>query len=382
VDSLAPFLPGLALSERFFHQAVAPLLAQHLPALRYGAARLGTGSEVLGFDTPQSRDHDWGPQVELYVAEADGSDELRARIGRLMADELPFEIEGYPTHFATPDVDGGQMAITRQRPIAHKVRVTTARDFFVRYLGVDPLLPRGLTPVEWLAIPEQRLRTVTSGAVFRDDLGELARARAALAYYPHDVWLYLLAAQWRRIEQEEAFVGRCGDVGDDLGSRVVTARLVRELMRLAFLLERQYAPYSKWFGTAFGQLDCASRLQPSLTAALAADSWRERERHLGAAYALVAELHNGLGITEPLPTAVSPFHGRPYLVIHGGRFAAAIQQRIVDPEVRRLPRCAGSTSQWVDSTDMQWTHWYGPLRRLYGEVGDLERVLFGPGRTS
>lgn len=35
-------------------------------------------------------------------------------------------------------------------------------------------------------------------------------------------------------------------------------------MQICFLMERQYAPYPKWFGSAFGQLDCASHLKPVL----------------------------------------------------------------------------------------------------------------------
>ena len=34
-------------------------------------------------------------------------------------------------------------------------------------------------------------------------------------------------------------------------------------MRLAFLMERQYAPYAKWLGPAFARLACAPRLTPS-----------------------------------------------------------------------------------------------------------------------
>jgi hypothetical protein len=84
------------------------------------------------------------------------------------------------------------------------------------------------------------------------------------------VWRWLLASQWRRIAQEEAFVGRAAEVGDDLGSRVVTARLVRDLMRLCLLLERAYAPYSKWLGSAFARLDAAGEVGPWLAIALAA----------------------------------------------------------------------------------------------------------------
>jgi hypothetical protein len=374
VQTSVAFLPGLELSRRFFREAVEPILDRHFPQLRYGAGRLAHGSDVLGFDTPQSRDHDWGPQVGIFLAEEDYSDELADKIKHVMADELPFEVAGYPTHFALNPDGTDHMANTTERPLTHKVQPATARRFFNNYLGVDPLKVNGLTAIEWLAIPEQHVRTVVSGGVYRDDLGELQAARQTLGWYPQDVWLYLLAAQWRRIAQEEAFVGRCGDVGDELGSRVVAARLVREIMRLCFLMERQYAPYSKWFGTAFARLECAPRIAPSLTEALAADNWRDRERALSTAYATVAVMHNALDITEPLPTAVSGFFNRPYQVIHGDVFWQAIQLRISDAEVKRLPRAVGSIAQWVDSTDAIWSQWFGPFRRLYDEVAELERA--------
>ena len=38
---------------------------------------------------------------------------------------------------------------------------------------------------------------------------------AAVGTYPTDVWLFLVAAQWQRISQAEAFVGRCGTTGND-----------------------------------------------------------------------------------------------------------------------------------------------------------------------
>ena len=352
------------------------MLDRHFAHLRLGAGRLGTGSDVLGFDTPRSMDHDWGPQLTLFLAEADYSEDLADEIRRVLGDELPFEVAGIPTHFEpfpdlgmTPDgrlLHGGQMAASHQRPIRHKVSIVTVRRFCLGYLGIDPLDPAGLPAAAWLAMPEQHLRTVTVGAVFRDDLGELTRARAVLRWYPHDLWLYLLAAQWRRIEQEEPFMARCGDVGDELGSRLEAARLAREVMHLCFLMERQYAPYPKWFGTAFSRLACAERVGPGLSAALAADSWQERERHLSSAYEVIAEMHNALGITDPIAPHVSPFHDRPYLVIHADRFWQAIQARITDAEVLRLPQHLGSITQWVDSTDVEsYPRWFAPLRALY-----------------
>ncbi len=194
--------------------------------------------------------------------------------------------------------------------------------------------------------------TVTAGRVYHDGLGKLNEIRQKFTYYPRDVWLYLLAAQWKWIAEKEAFIGRTGDAGDELGSQIIAARLVRALMKLCFLMERQYAPYSKWFGTAFARLPCAQRLAPVLQNVLQAQSWHERERYLSIAYALSAEMHNALGITQPLDTKVSPFHNRPYQVIHAERFANAIREAISDQEVRKKRISIGSIDQFIDCTDI------------------------------
>ena len=161
-------------------------------------------------------------------------------------------------------------------------------------------------------------------------------------------------------------MARCGEAGDELGSQILAARLARELMRLCFLIERTYAPYSKWFGTAFARLGCAATLVPIFTAALQAHSWQEREAHLTRAYEFAATIHNELGITAPLPAKVSLFHDRPYLVIHSDAFAEAIRQAIVDEEVRRLPPYIGSITQFVDSTDvLEYYDCFDRLKILY-----------------
>jgi Domain of unknown function (DUF4037) len=350
----APFVPGLDLSKAVYAE-VAPILRHRFPDLKYAAARLARGSDVLGFDDARSTDHYWGPLLELFVSEEDRH-QYAEQIHVALANELPFEVLGYPTHFRPFEGSEahhgrlGFMTPRNERPIDHGVSVTTVRRFFWSWLRVDPLAE--LEPEDWLVISEQNLRMVTSGRVFRDDLGELTRARAALGYYPRDVWLYLLAAQWARIGQEEAFPGRTAEAGDDLGSRLVAARLVRDVMRLAFLMERTYVPYIKWFGSAFKQLRCAAELAPHLEGTLAASEWPAREAHLVRAYEYVARMHNALGVTDPVSEEVAPFHGRPYLVIHADRFVEAIERAITSEVVRAWPPRIGSVNQWADATDI------------------------------
>ncbi len=343
-----PFLKGLDLSQLLYREAVQPILEAGFPGLAYSVALLGPGSDVLGFDTPQSTDHDWGPRLLLFLSEADDN-AYREAIDQMLRKELPREVHGYPVDMARTNASHPDPGKAGTPGINHSVRILTLRNFFGWFLHFDPFVEP--QPAEWLTFSEQHLRSLTSGRVFHDGLGQLEPIRARLGYYPQDVWLYLLAAQWRRIDQEEPFMGRCGQVGDELGSRLVAARLVRDLMRLCFLMERQYAPYIKWLGMAFTQLSCAGDLQPVFTRVLEAGSWPEREKHLSAAYEFVANMHNRLGITSPQPAQVSPFYDRPFQVIHAGRFVEAIRATIQSEEILALPEHLGSVDQFLDSTD-------------------------------
>src|SRR5262249_26364753 len=146
-------------------------------------------------------------------------------ISQRLSAKLPPIFRGYSTGFSPRDAEGVRlMESATPGAVPHHIDMHTVRGFFLQELGVDPDTP--LTVVDWLLMPQQRLLGVTSGAVFHDGLQALVPLREKFAFYPRDVWLYLLAAQWTRISQEEAFVGRCGDLGDEIGSQVIAARLV------------------------------------------------------------------------------------------------------------------------------------------------------------
>lgn len=354
--STPAFIPGLDLCGFFYKEAVAPLLAEAYPGLPHSAALLGSGSEVLGFDTARSIDHDWGPRLLLFLSEADHAAHATA-LDALFRERLPPTIRGYSTHFGEPLPDGARLlAASGDGRIDHRIEILSPRAYFTEFLGADPFA--ALSAVDWLLMPQQALLAVTAGRVYHDGPGLLEPVREKLAWYPRDVWLYLLAAQWARLSQQEAFVGRTGEVGDDLGSALVAADLARDLMRLCYLLERRYAPYSKWFGTAFAALPCAPRLLPQLQGALAARGWREREARLAPVYEIVAAMHNALGLTEPVDPTTRPFHTRPFQVLHAERFSDAALAAITDPSVLAIIERAGlvgSIDQISDNVDLK-TH--------------------------
>lgn len=332
------FLPGLELAERFHDAAVSPVLAEALAGVPYSAALIGGGSEVQGYDTARSTDHAWGPRLLLFLGDDDHrthAAELAARLDR----ELPERFLGHPVRFAYPP----------GTPARHWVQVHSLREYVTARLGAVPA--DGLPLAAWLAAPTQVLRELTGGRVFHDGLGLLERYRRTLAWYPGDLWRHVLASQWMRLSQEEHFVGRCGEVGDELGSAVVAARQVRDVMKLCLLMNRVYPPYSKWLGTAFAALPCAAELTGPLSAALAARDWRQREEQLSAAYGIAARLHNALGLTEPLDPDVRPFWDRPFQVLAAHRFSTALVATIGDPAIRALP-LVGAIDQYVDNTDV------------------------------
>ena len=355
MTSTREFIPGLELSRRFYHEAVLPVLDKHFPGLPHAAARIGHGSEVLGFDNEMSTDHNWGPSLQIFLGEEDAG--LAGKIKEALSRNLPYVFYGYSTHFAEFTLEPGTGVVhpefKSEGPIEHMVQAVMLRAFIREDLAYD--LDQALHVSDWLTFPSQKLRTLVTGAVYHDGIGELSALRERFAWYPHDVWLYLLAAGWQRISQEEHLMGRAAYVGDELGSGIIGSRLVRDLMTLAFLMERQYAPYPKWFGSAFKQLKCAPELSPPLWRAQIALTWQEREAALSEAYVYVARTHNGLGITPHIPDTISYFYGRPFNVIFGMRFVEAILAQITDPDVQKIAsiRLIGSIDQFSDSTDLR-----------------------------
>jgi Domain of unknown function (DUF4037) len=358
-----PFLPGVELCRLFYAEAVRPLLGD----LPHAAARIGGGSDVLGFDTERSTDHDWGPRLELFLRDGDGDG-----LSEMLSRRLPTRFRGWSTHFP----DKGERVRWRadtDGPVDHYITITDAGSWLTGRLGFDPR--DGVTLLDWLCTPWQRLAEVTGGGLFHDDIGELTAVRERLAWYPDDVWRYVLACQWHRIGREESFMARAAEAGDDFGSRMAAARVAREVGRLVLLLGRVWPPYQKWLGLALrGRPDLALRGRPGfalreradlarvkavmrtdsvadrLDEALRAADVAGREEALCAALEAAGSRQNEVGLAPSVPAGRRWYHDRPYRVIGADRFAAALTAAIEDPRVAALSP-VGVVDQAFDSED-------------------------------
>jgi len=361
---MAEFIKGLDLCRGFFFEAAKPVLDMHFPSLTYSAGLIGYGSDVLGYDDEVSRDHMWGPRFYLFLDPADLSrkDEISDALSR----ELPYEYKGYSVNFTLPDPDDNGVqhpqfiSSGRVNPL---IFIQTFDEFLEEQLGTCRL--DALTVSDWLVFSEHRLLSLTAGELFLDGLG-LAERLEAIRYYPEDVRRYRIAANWDIIASEQAFVKRCADVGDSIGSVIVAARIAERLMRLCFLYKKRYAPYSKWFGTAFAHLDVPDALREALHRALHAEGIDEREKQLVRAQALVAALHNESGITAPVEYEIERYYGRDIQVIFADKFAEAVAETLAGTALETVPlldafSAAGGLSNVSDEKD-----YYPQIRSIYG----------------
>lgn len=341
-------ISGIDLSERFFYEVVKSVVDTEFPDLRYAAALLGPGSEVLGLDDDISKDHDWGLRLFLFIEESE-YDYLSLTLNQLFRDRLPYTFLAHSTNWALNEDKTMRPEYTEEGEVNHRIQIHSVQSYLKNYLGIENL---DLSEKEWLLLPEQRLLEFVSGKIFyNNNLGELTVARSKLFYFPDNVWKFKILSQWCRISEEIAFVGRTRMLGDELGSRIEASRLVRMLVELAFILKRKYVPYAKWMTTLFMLLPIAKTLHPLLMEILNEVDSSRREELLCESYLLMLEEQNKLHITPEIQGKTQQFHTRPQLIVNIDEIIKELE-KVVEQPLKDLKHI-GSIDQFIDSTTIQ-----------------------------
>ena len=318
---MAEFLPGIELNRAFYDEVVAPIVA----AWPHAAALLGWGSEILGFDTARSTDHGWGPRLRVFVAPG-VVDAVRAELAP-----------------ACPTSSGaGRSGTAGTRSRRSTGWRSTPWCLVGRHLGLDAT--HGMATLDWLLAPQQQLLGVTRGAVYHDHDGALGAVHARLAYFPDRCGGGSWPASGSASAQEEAFVGRTAEVGDELGRAARRhppgARADAPVVPPG---AREYWPYPKWFGPRSQRLPGRGRWRRCSPRCSTRGAATTREAALVAAYEAVARRHNEVGVSEPVDPTVRGFHDRGYRVLMAERFVAAMPEAARRRAPGRLPLVGSST---------------------------------------
>ncbi len=226
--------------------------------------------------------------------------------------------------------------------------------------------------MDWLCLTGQSLLEVTAGPVFTDTLGALTRLRQKLAWYPDSVWRYVVAADWARLGEDLPLMGRTGQRGDDLTSRVLAGRIAHTAMHLAFMLARRWPPYPKWLGTMLTPLPVGGELVRGLAAGLTAQHWQHRQHAMRDAVAVLHHAQREAGLPTPPGGASEPFFDRPFLSIRAETVTLLLDD-VTDPLVRRLPPGVGAVEQWADNVKVL----SDPTRRVRAARHEFQVAVLG-----
>jgi hypothetical protein len=329
------FIKGLDLSEQFYNDVVKPILSEYFAAMKYTSGLIGYGSDVLGYDDEISTDHMWGPRLYLFLE--DENIVLKDKILDTFSKEFPYEYKGYSVNFSLPDPNDGGVRhpeYISSGNVSPLVFIYTFDDYLREYLGTNNL--DNLSALDWLAFSEHRLLAMTSGKLFVDGL-DICESLKKISFYPEQVKLFLIASNWSHVAEEQAFVRRCFDVGDEIGSVLVCSRIAERLMRLSFLYCNKYAPYSKWFGKAFNLLPIDEKIKTTIRNAVTADSIVNRENNIVLAQKMLADLHNALDTTEFVNVKIESYFGRDIKVIFADKIFNETAKKIKDTLLADCP---------------------------------------------
>lgn len=336
---MAEFISGRILSNQFYQEIIKPLLA----GIPHDACLIGEGSDVLGYDQPISMDHDWGPRLTLFVANECEVIEMRNKI----IEKLPDTFKGFPT---------------RKDEETSNIEVTTISNWLKRNLKIDDI--DALEISDWLSFSQQHLLQFTGGVVFANSLGSYDHAKKILAWYPDDVWRWIMAAQWYFIWGSERLIFRTTEAGDILGGQLIVGKLVRLIVEMIFIQNKAYKPYDKWLGSAFKKIDTNQRIEKAILEILSDKDTANQIKSIQKLLFNLGDRHNSLSLTEIVQPKITNYEVgvnnavRPYKIFNSSDFKDACINSIQDIALKELVY-VGALDQMTNPSDalINFTDW-------------------------
>lgn len=280
---------AIDLSRDFFQEVVRPAMEAECPDLLAQAAcgRFGLGSECLGLDDAISRDHHWGPRVDMLFPEGLMNSATSERLKQVSL-RFPREFRGFP-------LEAGHVGGAGLAP--------EDLDSFLRRAVGRATVPETLT--DWLDIPEEDITHIINGELWHDGPGTFSNIRTSYnQYYPDPVWKRRIAHWCRYASGMGLYPIRRAVLRDNyMYAFTAFGRCLKLTLELTFLLNRTYFPYDKWLYPLFQKLPkIAPDMDPLIREAVEAQTgWERRIELMEQAHTLLDTFMVDTGIIEAHP---------------------------------------------------------------------------------
>ncbi|MBV7336906.1 DUF4037 domain-containing protein [Chloroflexi bacterium TSY] len=222
----------IQISHAFFEDIVKPILQEHFPqeTAQTAFGIFGYGSEALQMDDEYSRDHHWGLRIDALMPD-DLFQNRRQIMMETLSQHLPASFQGY-------SLREGHLAGAGLAP-------DSLPAYLRRTIGLEHA-PQSY--VEWLSMPEEDIVHVINGEVWHDPKSDFTSIRQTLNdYYPEPVRLRRIAHWCRYFSGMGTYALKRAILRkNDYYANITFSRALRLGVQLAFLLDKQYAPYDKW----------------------------------------------------------------------------------------------------------------------------------------
>ena len=280
---------AIELGRKFFKQVVKPAMEKVCPEQLAAAAcgRFGMGSECLGLDDDISRDHHWGPKVEILLPD-DVFAKTDPNIWLKVAEHFPNEFDGFK-------LEAGYVGGPGLAP-----------EGFSSFLGRT--IGRTSPPesdIDWLNIPEEDIVHIINGEVWHDPKGEFSRIRSVFeGYYPDAVWKRRLAHLCRYASGMGLYwMKRAWLRENKVFLYTSFANTIKRTLEIGFLLNRTYFPYEKWLYPLFKRLaNLAAEMTPLIDEATDdGTTWERRFEILEKLHIILDGRMVELGLVRPHP---------------------------------------------------------------------------------
>lgn len=272
-------MKGMDICREYYSKVVFPSFSEKFPGLvdRVAMGLVGMGSDCFGLDDELSRDHDWGPDVCIWIREEDLG-KYRAELDSWYESLAP-EFMGFSRSVSA--AGAGRRGILGFESFVRGLE-EAGSDCEYRYAG------RGET-FYFLA---------SGGEVFHDPSGMFEDLRR-IATYSRGCGLSFLAYDCRRFSQCLQYnLRRVLLRGDELAAELVLAAGLRHTLHMVHAINSRFAPHEKWLASSAERLPlvsgASSMLKELVSEFSRIRSERITERDLGAMNAVVARMAQAL----------------------------------------------------------------------------------------